>query len=123
VIEKRQCMRCGTDLPYGSLVYVVQIKVFADFDGVILDPDEESQHPMEKLLEQIQKADPKELEKDVYEELMFVLCKRCRTDSLTKRSIPEICFPPFPKAQIVSSTDPPSLTEPCNLHSQVTHQV
>jgi hypothetical protein len=78
VIEKRQCMRCGTELPYGSLVYVVQIKVFADFDGVILDPDEESQEPMEKLLEQIQKADPKGLEKEVYEELMFVLCKQCR---------------------------------------------
>ena len=78
MIEKRQCMRCGMDLPYGSLVYVVQIKVFADFDGVILDPDEESQHPMEKLLEQIQKADPKELEKEVYEEFMLVLCKRCR---------------------------------------------
>ena len=77
-MEKRQCMRCGVELAYGSLVYRIQVKVFADFDGVISDPEEESQASLEQLLEQIQKADPKELEKEVYEEFMLVLCRSCR---------------------------------------------
>ena len=77
-MEKRICMRCGKGLPYGSLVYIVQVKVFADFDGVILDPEEESHPPLEQLLEQIQEADPKEIEKEVYEEFTLILCKSCR---------------------------------------------
>jgi hypothetical protein len=71
-------MRCGTPLPYGSLVYTVQVKVFADFDGVILESEEESQQPLDQLLEQIKNEDPSELEKEVYEEFTLVLCKRCR---------------------------------------------
>jgi hypothetical protein len=77
-MEERKCMRCGTQLPYGSLVYMVQVKVFADFDGVILESEEESQQPLDQLLEQIKNEDPKELEKEVYEEFTLVLCKRCR---------------------------------------------
>jgi hypothetical protein len=90
-------MRCGIELPYGSLVYVVQIKVFADFDGVIVDPDEESRQPMEKLLEQIQKADPKELENEVYEEFTFVLCKRCRDGFVDETQHSGEIFFPQPK--------------------------
>lgn len=77
-MEERKCMRCGLKLPYGSLVYMAQVKVFADFDGVILEAEEESQRPLEQLLEQIKNEDPKELEKEVYEEFTLVLCKRCR---------------------------------------------
>ncbi len=77
-MDERRCMRCGIPLPYGSLVYMVQVKVFADFDGVILEPEGESQQPLDELLEQIKNEDPKELEKEVYEEFSLVLCKRCR---------------------------------------------
>ena len=78
MMEKRECMRCGVELPYGSLIYRVNIRVFADFDGVILDSEEESHPPLEQLLEQIQEADPADLEKEVYEEFTLVLCKSCR---------------------------------------------
>lgn len=77
-MEERQCLRCGLKLPYGSLAYVVSVKVFAAFDGVIPATEEESQHPLEELLEQIKGADPKALEKEVYEEFSIVLCKGCR---------------------------------------------
>ena len=78
MIEKRQCMRCGIELPYGSLVYVVQIKVFADFDGVILEAEEENPQPLDQLLEQIKNRDAKDLEKEVFEEFALILCKSCR---------------------------------------------
>lgn len=77
-MKKRQCMRCGVELPYGGLVYRVQVKVYADFDGVLLDPEEESHQSLEQLLKQIQEADPKELEKEVYEAFTLILCKSCR---------------------------------------------
>jgi hypothetical protein len=77
-MEERQCLRCGLKLPYGSLAYVVNVKVFAAFDGVILESEEETQHPLEELLGQIKDADPKTLEKEVYEEFSVVLCKGCR---------------------------------------------
>ncbi len=77
-MEERKCMRCGIRLPYGSLVYIVQVKAFADFDGVILESEEESQQPLDKLIEEIKDRDPKELEKEVYEEFTLVLCKSCR---------------------------------------------
>ena len=78
VIEKRQCMRCGVELPYGSLVYVVQVKVLADFDGVILEAEEENPQPLDELLEQIKNRDAKDLEKEVFEEFTLILCKSCR---------------------------------------------
>ena len=77
-MEERQCLRCGLKLPYGSLAYVVNVKVFAAFDGVILESEEGTQQPLEQLLEQIKELDPKTLEKEVYEEFSLVLCKRCR---------------------------------------------
>ena len=78
MIEERHCSRCGIRLPHGSLVYIAEVKVFADFDGVILEPEEESQQSLNQLLEQIKDADPKVLEKEVYEEFILVLCKGCR---------------------------------------------
>ncbi len=99
-MEKRECLRCGAKLAYGSLVYRVQVKVFADFDGVILDSEKESPQPLEQLLEQIQKADPKELEKEVYEAFTFVLCKSCRDRFVDETRHPwegPFCLPKGPR--------------------------
>jgi len=57
---------------------VVQIKVFADFDGVLLEPEEGVERQLKQVLEQIEKSDPNELEKEVYEEFTLLLCKSCR---------------------------------------------
>ncbi len=77
-MKARECFRCGKKLPPGNLVYVANIRVFADFDGVLLDPEEGVEEQMEKILEEIQDADPDELEKEVYEEFNLILCKSCR---------------------------------------------
>ncbi len=78
MMQERRCMRCGVGLPYGNLAYRAQVKVFADFDGVIVEPEEQGDPSMEQLLEQVGKRDPKELEKEVYEEFTLLLCKSCR---------------------------------------------
>ncbi len=77
-MEERHCMRCGKVLLPGGLTYVVHIRVFAGFDGLLLEPEGGVDQQLEQILEQIEQADPKELEKEVYEEFALFLCKSCR---------------------------------------------
>jgi len=71
-------MGCGKELPAGDLTYVVQIKVFAGFDGLLSEPEEGIDNQLNRILDQIEKSNPEELEKDVYEEFTLFLCKSCR---------------------------------------------
>ena len=77
-MKEQSCWRCGVPLPPGSLTYAVHIKVFADFDGVLIEPEGGIDREMEKRIEQIKDADPETLERDVYEEFTLILCKSCR---------------------------------------------
>ena len=74
----RTCDRCGKGLPPGGLTYVIQIKAFADFDGLLLESEEGIDKELRQLMDQIEKSDAKELEKEVYEEFTLCLCKSCR---------------------------------------------
>lgn len=96
-MEERHCNRCSIKLPYGSLVYVAQVKVFADFDGVILGSEEMNQSSLDQLLEQVKDMDPKELEKEVYEEFTLILCKGCRDRFVNESKHP--WEGPFPLAK------------------------
>ena len=71
-------MRCGKEFPSTDLTYVVQIKVFAGFDGVLLEPEEGIDNQLRRILDEVEKSDPEELEKEVYEEFTLLLCKSCR---------------------------------------------
>lgn len=77
-MEERRCFRCGKKLLPGSLTYVAHIRVFADFDGVLLEPEGGIDRQLKQMFEQIEQSDPKELEKEVYEEFTLLLCKSCR---------------------------------------------
>jgi hypothetical protein len=77
-MRDRTCWRCGKELPLGGLAYVVNIKVFAEFDGLLLEPEEGIDNELRRLMEQVEKSDPKELEKEVYQEVTLYLCKSCR---------------------------------------------
>lgn len=77
-MAEQHCMRCGKRLPSADLAYVVQIRVFAGFDGLISEPEEGVDRQLAQILDQIEKADPAELEKEVYEEFTLILCKSCR---------------------------------------------
>ena len=76
-MAKQHCMRCGKRLASAESTYVVQIKVFAGFDGMLSEPEGGIDSQLRKILEQIEHSDPEELEKDVYEEFTLHLCKSC----------------------------------------------
>jgi len=77
-MKERECRRCGKRLSPGSLVYVAHIRVFADFDGVLLELEGEMDHQLKRLMNQVENTNPEELEKEVYEEYSLLLCKSCR---------------------------------------------
>ncbi len=74
-----RCSDCGAMLPHGSLRYVVDITIFADYDGYVdEDKDADIDERIQYLLEAMEEMDPNELEEDVYQELSIVLCQSCR---------------------------------------------
>ncbi len=77
-MAEQHCMRCGKKLPSADSTYVVQIRVFAGFDGILSEPEEGVNSQLRTLLNQIEHSDPRELEKNVYEEFTLLLCKSCR---------------------------------------------
>jgi hypothetical protein len=77
-MEERNCFRCGKELQPGSLFYVVLIKVVSGFDGILSEPAEGIDRQLKELLEQVLHQAPRELEKDVYEEITLIICKSCR---------------------------------------------
>ncbi len=81
----QKCCKCGRYLPSGSLRYVVHIRVFADFDGVLSIPEGDIEGELERILQEVEFRDPKDLERDVYEEIGLLLCKPCR-DSFVREA-------------------------------------
>ena len=77
-MKEKKCFRCGKDFQPGSLFYVVHIKVFSGFDGILSEPAEEIDQQLQDLIEAAENMDPKELEKEVYEEITLIVCKSCR---------------------------------------------
>jgi hypothetical protein len=77
-MEEKNCFRCGKGLRPGGLFYVVHIQVLSGFDGILSEPAEGIDQQLKGLLEEVEQSDPKELEKDVYEEIILMMCKSCR---------------------------------------------
>lgn len=73
LVDRQSCYRCGRHLPPGSLKYVVHLKVYADFDGFLSVPDEDLEGEMDRILEEIEWRNAKELEQEVYHEMAFLL--------------------------------------------------
>ena len=62
----------------GSLKYVIDISISADFDGILLEPDGDINDEYERLLSEIEDLEEEDLERDVYQDFNFILCKRCK---------------------------------------------
>ncbi len=77
-MAKRFCMRCGKELRYGSLGYVVEIKTYADFDGVLIEPEGDMEGELEAALRKVEALGPEEAEKEIFEEFSLLLCRSCR---------------------------------------------
>ena len=72
------CIRCGKNLPPGSLRYVVDIRVSADFDGYLTDEKGNVEVGMEKLIEEIEQREEVDLTEEVYLHRVYLICKDCR---------------------------------------------
>lgn len=77
-MNKIRCYSCAKGLSEGSLKYVVEIKSYADFDGFLEDYPGDVELGMVELLKELEDTDQKTLEDDVYQEMVFILCKACR---------------------------------------------
>lgn len=74
----QKCFRCGKGLRPGNLTYVTQVRIFAGFDGILLEPEGGVDQQLKRLLKQIEQSNPEDLEKEVYQEFNLILCKSCR---------------------------------------------
>jgi hypothetical protein len=77
-MKEKICFRCGKELLPGGLFYIVHIRVFSGFDGILTEPAEGIDEQLRDLLKQVEHMDQNELEKEVYEEISMMVCKSCR---------------------------------------------
>ena len=74
-----QCARCRQNIRDGDIRYVVRVSVLGDDGGILLEEDyEDPDMKIDELLTQLEGRDAFELENEVYEERIFVLCGTCR---------------------------------------------
>ena len=88
-MTNQYCSRCGKDLPLGSIKYILSIRLYADFDGVVEEGAGKEMDDIEYLLRCLEDSHQDETENDVHGEMAFLLCKDCRDrfsrDPLNKR--------------------------------------
>jgi hypothetical protein len=72
------CIRCGRNLPPGSLKYIVDLQVYADFDGYLSEEEGEMETRLKRILEEVEQKDEEDLKQDVYLRQVYVICKDCR---------------------------------------------
>jgi hypothetical protein len=73
------CHRCGCRLPEGSLKYQVAVRVRSLFDGVIPESREEGgEQDLRRLMREVAAYSEEELNRQVYEDDVFVLCLECK---------------------------------------------
>ena len=77
-MSEKYCARCGKELSEGSLKYMVHVQILSDFDGVIPYSEEDLSEEINSLLQDVEDMDAQELEDDVYQEISFVLCEKCK---------------------------------------------
>jgi len=73
-----RCDCCGKELSKGGLKYVVEIKAFADYDGYIEEYPGDVGEAVNDLLDVMDSMEAKDIEEDVFQEMIFILCKSCK---------------------------------------------
>lgn len=76
------CDLCKRPLdPQEDLRYVVKMEVYAAFDPVTVDEDEDDRDHLQEIqdiLERLEDAEDDQIGDDVYQQLRFDLCPECR---------------------------------------------
>ena len=92
------CDLCGRNLDaQNDLRYVVRMEVYAAFDPVASDGEEDDRDHLQEvqdILERMEDAQSDEIGEDVYQQLRFDLCPECRRKFLKSplgREIAKVC--------------------------------
>jgi hypothetical protein len=76
------CDMCKRDLdPQQDLRYVLKMEVYAAFDPVAADEDDDDRDHLQEIqdiLERLEEADDDQIGDDVYRRMRFDLCPACR---------------------------------------------
>lgn len=72
------CDRCGEYLPEGSMRYTVHVQILSDFDGFVFFEGESAPDDSPGFCSDDDCVDTAELEEDLFQELTFVLCGKCK---------------------------------------------
>jgi hypothetical protein len=74
-----QCHRCGSTLPEGALKYQVALRVSSMFDGIITEAEWSGTEPnLAQLLEELEQCDEEDLNRQIYEDDVFIMCPACK---------------------------------------------
>lgn len=78
-MSRTHCHRCGRRLAEGELKYHVAVRVRSLFDGTIPEAGEDdTEDGMERLLRELSDVGEEELNSQVYEDDVFVMCLPCK---------------------------------------------
>ena len=80
-VKYYSCDMCGARIDRNELRYVLKMKIFAAYDTLKIefsDLQKDYEDEIQKLVEEMKRMDPKELEEDVFKQFNFDLCRRCQ---------------------------------------------
>jgi len=96
------CDMCGARIEPVELRYVLKMNLFAAYDTMKIEPSDlerDYEEEIHKLIEKMEGMNPKELEEDVFKQLVFDLCRNCQQKFLKNPLGPSgktaEDFPPF----------------------------
>ncbi len=75
------CDMCGARIESTELRYVLKMNLFAAYDTMKIessDLERDYEEEIRKLIEKMEGMNPKELEEDVFKQLVFDLCRGCQ---------------------------------------------
>lgn len=78
LILPKRCHCCGKPLPPGGSYFVLRVEISTGFDGCLPEPAEDPEELIRAALKELAKRTAAENEKDVFEEMLMVLCPACR---------------------------------------------
>ncbi|MEW6139634.1 MAG: hypothetical protein AB1733_15480 [Thermodesulfobacteriota bacterium] len=77
-MNRTRCHRCGKRLGDGELRYQVAVHVRSDFDEILPDADPIDESSVERLVNEISSYGEEDLNRQVYEDDVFVMCPSCK---------------------------------------------
>ena len=77
----QRCCKCGKELLQGSIKYILSIRLFADVDDTVSTCESTQKvDDIDYLINCLENLGQEEMEKDVHQEMVFLLCKDCRNN-------------------------------------------